>query len=54
MVLLVGISAALRFGWKRIPGWVKTGLLSAAAFTWLAGVSYLKRLGPAGTTLDCS
>jgi hypothetical protein len=40
-ILLVGISAALGFGWKRMPPWVKTGLLSVAAFTWLAGVTYL-------------
>ncbi len=40
-VLLLGISAALGFGRKRMPGWAKTGLLAVAAFTWLAGVTYL-------------
>ncbi len=39
--LLVLILALLTFGWKRIPGWAKTGLLALAAFTSLAGVTYL-------------
>ncbi len=40
-ILLLGISTALVLGWKRIPDWAKTLLLSVAAFTWLAGVTYL-------------
>ncbi len=40
-VLLLGITTALGFGWRKIPGWARTGLLSVAAFTWLAGVTYL-------------
>jgi hypothetical protein len=38
-VLLLGVSAALGFGRKRMPGWAKTGLLSVAALTWLEAAS---------------
>ena len=44
-VLFLGISLALGFGWKRMPGWARTGLLSVAAFTWVAGVTYLLAAG---------
>jgi hypothetical protein len=40
-VLVLGISTALGFCWKKMPGWARTGLLSLAAFAWLAGVTYL-------------
>ena len=39
--LLLLVSAALGLGRKRIPGWAKTGLLSVASLTWLAGATYL-------------
>ena len=44
-VLFLSISTALVFGWKRIPGWVKTGLLAAAALTLPTSVSYLLTAG---------
>jgi hypothetical protein len=43
--LLVAILAALACGWKRMPASAKTALLTLAAFTWLAGVQYLVKLG---------
>lgn len=39
--LLLIVLAALRLGRKRLSGSAKTGLLSAAVLTWLAGASYL-------------
>jgi hypothetical protein len=45
MVILLGVSIALAVRWKQMPGWAMTGLLSLAAFTWLAGVNYLLAFG---------
>ena len=44
-ILLLMIFTALGLGWKRIPGWAKTGLLWLAALTWLAGVTSLLSVG---------
>jgi hypothetical protein len=49
-IVLLVLSAVLGFGWKRIPGWAKTGLLWLAGLTWLAGVTYLLSAGLFGAS----
>jgi hypothetical protein len=41
LVLFVLILVAVAVGWKKMPSWINTALVSAAAFTWLAGVTFV-------------